>query len=199
MVLRGEAPERLLDTYDEERRYGADENILNSTRATDFLTPKTDVSKTFRDAVLTLAAKHPFARPLVNSGRLSVPCVYDDMPLNGPNALDGPTRSRVGAPCPDAPLAEGFLLDLLTGGFVLMGLNTDLPEIGEVDGVPITPLSLHTETDDPTGALAARYLGDAPAGVYLIRPDQHVTARWPLATADDVRAALRRAIGKEEG
>ena len=57
LVLQGRAPERLLDTYSEERVYGADENILNSTRSTDFITPKSEVSKLFRDAVLTLAAK----------------------------------------------------------------------------------------------------------------------------------------------
>ncbi|HPQ96322.1 MAG TPA: FAD-dependent monooxygenase, partial [Thiolinea sp.] len=35
-ILRGTAPATLLGTYDEERSHGADENILNSTRATDF-------------------------------------------------------------------------------------------------------------------------------------------------------------------
>ena len=54
-------------------RPAADENILNSTRSTDFITPKSAMSRTFRDAVLELAARHPFARRLVNSGRLSVP------------------------------------------------------------------------------------------------------------------------------
>ena len=39
LVLAGVAPERLLDTYSEERVFGADENILHSTRATDFITP----------------------------------------------------------------------------------------------------------------------------------------------------------------
>ncbi|MBU0860841.1 MAG: FAD-dependent monooxygenase, partial [Alphaproteobacteria bacterium] len=35
LVLQGKAPDALLDSYDVERAYGADENILNSTRATD--------------------------------------------------------------------------------------------------------------------------------------------------------------------
>ena len=39
LVLDGKAPESLLDTYS-ERVYAADENILNSTRSTDFITPK---------------------------------------------------------------------------------------------------------------------------------------------------------------
>ena len=38
-VLRHEAPDALLDSYASEREYAADENILNSTRATDFITP----------------------------------------------------------------------------------------------------------------------------------------------------------------
>ncbi len=73
MVMRGEAPEALLDSYDAERAYAADDNLLNSTRSADFITPKNAGSRIYRDAVLDLARDHAFARPLVNSGRLSVP------------------------------------------------------------------------------------------------------------------------------
>jgi 3-(3-hydroxy-phenyl)propionate hydroxylase len=72
-VIDGLAPEALLDSYSEERVAAADENLMNSTRSTDFITPKSQVSKDFRNAVLGLAREHPFARALVNSGRLSVP------------------------------------------------------------------------------------------------------------------------------
>ena len=196
LVLKGLAPDSLLDSYSEERVHGADENILNSTRSTDFLTPKSDISKVFRNAVLHLAGKFDFARPLVNSGRLSVPCVYDDLSLNGPDQLDGPSRSRVGAPCVDAPLQEGFLLDRLHGQFTVLAINTDAPRISEVDGIPVAQLELSTETDDASGAIRDRYLGDAPAAVYLIRPDQHVAARWSEASAQDIEDALRKAIHK---
>ena len=54
-MVAGLAPEALLDSYDAERVHGADENILNSTRATDFITPKSAVSTLFRNAVLNLA------------------------------------------------------------------------------------------------------------------------------------------------
>ena len=195
LVLRGIASRSLLESYSTERVHAADENILNSTRATDFLTPKSEISKIFRDAVLTLAKNHEFARPLVNSGRLSVPCVYDAMPLNGPDKLGGPARSRVGASCPDAPLGERFLLDQLGDGFTLMTLNADAPDRLTERGLTIERLAL-TSTDDPIGALAERYLGAAPSGVYLIRPDQHVAARWPSYDENAVRAAVRKAIGK---
>ena len=196
LVIKGLAPDRLLDSYSQERVHGADENILNSTRATDFLTPKTEMSKIFRNAVLNLAHRHPFARPLVNSGRLSVPCVYDGLSLNGPDALNGPATNRVGATCSDAPLRDGFLLDVVGGVFTVLAINTDPPALAEVGGVTVNTVTLNTQTDDPSGAIAARYLGDTPCGIYLIRPDQHVAARWARASAADIRSAVGIATGK---
>ncbi|WP_425038541.1 FAD-dependent oxidoreductase [Primorskyibacter sp. S187A] len=192
-VLKGQAPEALLETYSPERSYGADENILNSTRATDFMTPKSEMSTLFRNAVLDLAETHAFARPLVNSGRLSVPCIYEAGPGFGPDALDGPARTRPGAPCPDAPHGSGFLLDLLTGGFTLLCLGGAAPAPLDIPG--IAPEIVHVET--PAPELAARYLGTATRAVYLIRPDQHVVARWPDLRPDDIKTALRRALGHE--
>lgn len=197
LVVRGLAPDSLLDSYDAERRHGADENILNSTRSTDFITPKSRISHVFRNAVLDLAHDHAFARPMVNSGRLSVPCTYDGMPLNGPDMLPGgPPRTRVGSPCPDAPLGDGFLLRHLGGDFVILTVDAEAPERLEEGGITARRLAL-SAADDPTGALAARYLGEATSAVYLVRPDQHVAARWDRFDADAVRSALRRACGRE--
>jgi 3-(3-hydroxy-phenyl)propionate hydroxylase len=196
LIIEGKAPESLLDSYDAERIYGADENILNSTRSTDFITPKSETSRIFRDAVLDLAEHHDFARPFVNSGRLSVPCTYDGSPLNTPDGLEGPARTRPGSPCPDAPLGDGFLLDRLGGRFTLLTIDAEAPEEIEEDGITATRLALSAK-DDPTGALAARYLGEAASAVYLIRPDQHVAARFPAFDEAQIRAALRRATGKE--
>lgn len=101
LVLRGQAPDALLDSYHEECAHGADENILNFIRSTDFATPKTAISHVFRNAVLDPPERHAFARPLVNSGRLSVPCSYHGL-------------SRIGK---DAPLGAGFLLPRPGGDF----------------------------------------------------------------------------------
>src|SRR5690606_41192669 len=62
ILLDGLAPETLIDTYTVERELAADENLLNSTRSTDFITPKSAASRSFRNAVLNLAREHPFAR-----------------------------------------------------------------------------------------------------------------------------------------
>ena len=196
LVIDGVADESLLNSYDFERIHGADENIMNSTRSTDFITPKSDQSRVFRDAVLGLSSKFEFARPLVNSGRLSVPCTYDGSPLNSADALPGPERTRPGSPCPDVELAEGYLLNKLGNDFVLLCINTDGPEDLEESGVKVRTINLSAK-DDPKDYLKERYLGDCEQAVYLIRPDQHVAARRETYIENLVRAEIRRAIGKE--
>ena len=182
LVLDGAAPETLLDSYDTERVHGAEENILNSTRSTDFITPKSEISRLFRDAALHLSERHAFARPFVNSGRLSVPCTYDGSALNTLDAIpDGPARTRPGSPCPDAPIEGGFLLDRLGNRFTLLAIGVE----GEaIEGADLLSLPA-------TGELAERY----GSGIYLIRPDQHIAARWPAFDAKAVCAALHRATG----
>lgn len=194
MVLAGIAPERLLDSYDAERVHGADENVVNSTRATDFITPKSPVSKLFRNAVLGLAETLPFARTIVNSGRLSVPCTYDRSALNGPDDADMPARTRPGSPCPDAPVESGWLLRQLGQGFTLLTIDADAPANITADGLTVPSLALSAGGNTP---LQARYLGDAGSAVYLVRPDQHVAARWQAFDETAVRAALARALAQE--
>ena len=185
LVLRGAAPEALMDTYATEREAAADENILASTRSTDFMTPRTEVSRRFRDAVLHLAREHAFARSLVNSGRLSVPCVYDGLAGVAPDGLGGPAVSRPGAACPDAPLGDGFLLDRLGGDFCLLALGDPAPPPG--------PLRcLHVPGPGPE--LAARYLGHHRRATYLVRPDQHIVGRWRDPGPETLAAALRGAL-----
>ncbi|MBM2575574.1 FAD-dependent monooxygenase [Jannaschia sp. Os4] len=188
LVARGAAPEALIDHYAAEREQAADENILNSSRATDFMTPKSGAARRYRDAVLHLARDHAFARPLINSGRLSVPCRYAGTPGLGPDALDGPPGTAPGAPCPDVALEGGSLLDRLDG-WVLLALGTAAEDVVSA-GVAARAVPL------PAGALRDHYLGGAPCAVYLIRPDQHVVARWPGFDPEAVARAIAGAIGR---
>ena len=192
LVQRGIAPRALLDTYGPEREYAADENILNSTRATDFITPKSPISLLFRNAALDLARTHPFARRIVNSGRLSVPATLRESPLNTPDRDSFSGAMVPGAPVVDAPLpGGGWLLRQLGGnGFtaLVFGVDDGAVVAGAEGLVPVQVLPLLAE-----GAVADRY--DAtPGTVYLLRPDQHVCARWRVASSADVAAALKRAL-----
>ena len=184
-VLEGTAGPGLLESYDQERTFGADENIMNSSRSTNFMSPKPGAEALFREAVLDLAAKAPFARLMVNSGRLSVPCVLEHSALNGADADGLPAISRPGAALPDAPVGDGWLLNQLGEGFTLLFVESDLQSM---DGLK----SLFLKADD---TVRARLLGPADSAVYLMRPDQHVAARWRAFDADEISAAHRTAMG----
>src|SRR5262249_28554413 len=133
LVLRGLAPERLLDSYQAERMQAADENLAITTRSTDFISPKGTMSRIFRDGVLALAETEPFARRLVNSGRLSVATCYGASELNGPDKFrEGECQAaRPGAAALDAPIGNGWLLDHLDGGFqaLLFSRDGQVPDI----------------------------------------------------------------------
>ncbi len=203
LVTEGAAPEALIDSYGAERAFAADDNILNSTRATDFITPKSASSLLYRNAVLELSEDLPFARPLVNSGRLSTPTPYRRSPLNTPDQDVFAGEMSPGTPCADAPVARAdgqpdWLLHHLGDGFVLMVFGAPPSEAithGTV-GVRVLAVGAQAGADlrDSEGLLERRY--DArPGTVYLIRPDQHVAARWRRFDAAAVRAALARALG----
>jgi 3-(3-hydroxy-phenyl)propionate hydroxylase len=199
LVMRGLAPEWLLESYDAERIPAADENLLNTTRSTDFIAPKTAASRALRDAVLALAQGEPFARRLVNSGRLAVASCYDGSPLNGPDGLGGEAAGvRPGAAAIDASCEDGWLLDKIGGGFAGVwfapGGSSLPPAVAEVKArlaggaIPVSQTVVV-----PGETIAARYGAERRGAYFLFRPDGHVAARWREPAPDAVAAALARA------
>lgn len=217
LVIDGKAPDALLDTYGQEREYAADENLLNSTRATDFITPKSEVSRCFRDATLRLAKEHEFARRLVNSGRLSRPATLVDSVLNTPDQDRFGGSMVPGAPLEDAPVTlqgKAAWLTALTGN-VFTGIYFHDPGHGAdaslrqlqalMNGpVPVKPLVVVapgavpvdlaglTVIQDSEGLLAQRY-DMQPGTFYLVRPDQHVCGRWRSLDTAAIHDGLLRA------
>lgn len=193
MVLEGDAPEALIETYDSERSAAADENIGHSTRSTDFIAPRSAQERRFRDAALSLARQADFAKRMVNSGRLSAPSVYET-PLSTPDRDAWAGTARLGAPLPDAPLRDrsgrsAWLLEMLQGEETLVHFGTDPASCG--DG---RILRIGLELADEFQLFQARF--DAtPGATYLIRPDQHLAGRWRRYDRDLVDRARRRLRG----
>ncbi|TKT80949.1 FAD-dependent oxidoreductase [Aquamicrobium sp. LC103] len=204
MVVKGEAPSSLISTYDEERVRGAEENIVNSARATSFMTPKTEMERIFRDGVLRLAGAHEFARRLVNSGRLSRACSLAGLSLQ--SAEIEASGVPVGAAMPDAPVEDGeagWLLEHVGKRFAVMAVGVDLPGglPEDVDRIFVTGDRARraegaTTLIDAQGLVTQRY---GAGMIYLLRPDQHVAARFADPAGKEVAAAYRRAIGGYDG
>jgi 3-(3-hydroxy-phenyl)propionate hydroxylase len=220
LVMKGLAPDALLDTYDADRTYAADENIRNSTRSTDFITPKSAVSRLFRNAALELARTQSFARKLVNSGRLSVPAFLVNSALNTPDAGVFEGNMVPGAPMDDAPVRvagqDAWLLDQLGNRFQLLVFAASAEQVdpalraqaaGLADAaIPVDTVvvTAHAGGDaagmtvlyDSEGLVAQR-LNARPGTVYLMRPDQHVAARWRRFDLPAVQRALVRATAQD--
>jgi 3-(3-hydroxy-phenyl)propionate hydroxylase len=222
LVVRGISDRALLDTYDAERIQAADENISNSTRSTDFITPKSEISKVFRDATLELAAKYPFARRLVNSGRLSVPSHHPHSSLNTPDDSEWPAGTPApGSPALDAPvMCDGrasWLLHHLGGRFTAVVFSRTaaaaLEAIDALQALDTTPIAISivvvTREEiaiphagvravplellrDLDGLAFARHAPERDA-IYLFRPDQLVTGRRQGLSASWTGGALKRA------
>ncbi len=203
-VIHGTAPESLLETYNTERIHGSDENIRHSAQATRFMSPVSAMERQLRDEVLSLSKDHPFARSLINSGRLSTPCHLTELGhsaaiCNDHSTTDAaadstlPDSSLPGRVAPDAPLQDDtWLIASLGQQFTLLTVQSNDDRdtnnlMAAIAAHPLPPLiqPLHI-TNNPI--VSERY-GD---GVFLIRPDQHIAARWSLESITPERITIER-------
>jgi len=194
-VLTGEAAEALVDTYDRERSAAADENIGHSTRSTDFIAPRSAQELRFRNAALSLARTTGFGKRMVNSGRLSAPSTYET-PLSTPDTDRWRGSARLGAPLPDTPLEDRggrpiWLLDALGGEETVVYVGPgSRPATADHQRL----LVIGDDFRDKDGFFATRF--DATTGAtFLVRPDQHLAARWRRFDPHAVAAASRRLRG----
>ncbi len=195
MVLGGHAGEALLETYHDERRAAAAENLEVTSRTARFLAPRSGAEHTLRRAAIGLAREYPFGRTLVNTGRMSVANTY---PASGAILNGGHTVQNValqgadGTPVTVTELARDagtrFLAFVFAGGTSLERFATvteDQPVVLHLVG----PGGLA----DPEGRLAT-VLGARRGSLALVRPDLYVSGVLHDAVPKDLAGALSRAL-----
>lgn len=218
---RGLAPDALLDSYDVERRAATLDILRQAAKSTVFMTPPSEGDRILRDAVLSLAIRHTFIRPLIDP-RQSVPYDYRESPLN---SFDPAERGEgvvppTGAPLPNLRLGAcspaswrpRHLYDVLGPDFAVL-----LFEAAGVEG-PASTLALEAALArarvpcrlvvigaagagreerrvllDPDGTLR-QALGARDGALFVVRPDGHLCARLRAASADAVARVLQRAL-----
>ena len=211
LVLTGAARESLLDSYDSERVPAQRESVAIAARTTDFMSAKGPAALAFRDAVLELAERLPFARAFVNSGRLSTPAFLATSPLNTPDRDRFAGGLAPGAAALDAPLGkaggQSWLSEELGGDFTLLVFGAAAAAEAVVRSLPADlprPRLVALAAEDAAagqlldreGVAARRYDGE-PGTAYLLRPDQHVAARWRRLDGAALAAAFARALGRD--
>ena len=213
-VIKGLAGRQLLANHSAERVGAAREIIEEAGKSTRFMTPPSRGFRLLRDAVLSLSLTQAFVRPLYH-WRTSRPHEYSHSVLNSPgddNALfrAGPAH---GAPPQNIRLSDDeFLLDHLGGGFDLLYFSEaqTFPEpLLQVvcrtreRGVPLRVIAVGApgpvdgadlSLPDGNGHFRRRYGVPASGAAYLLRPDQHVCARWLTLDATRLQAALDTAL-----
>ncbi|WP_445004843.1 FAD-dependent monooxygenase [Halomonas mongoliensis] len=214
-VLKGQAPDALLDSYSPERRGATLDVFANAGKSTRFMTPPSRGYRLMRNAALALAFHNDYASGFANPRQVT-PYTYAESPLT---LADDPAFAA--GPVPGAPLVnrrlgdDDFLLDHLGEGFSLLHFSED----GRVDpalrqgvealqarGIDLTLLRVaRSPGDEQTlvdvdGSLFAGY-GAEPGSAYLARPDRHIASRWkrldPTALEATLNAALKTALGGE--
>ncbi len=173
-ILKNNSSVKILNTYNDERIEAAKENISNSSRATNFMTPKNKMAKVFREQILDLATSNQISRNLINSGRLSVPYKlhglkltneYKDDPLLGSIYIDFPILDKKGNIL--------FLTDLISESYNLLSFS----EIKMEFPFDLNVISVGEKTNqdvnfsDFQGKGLERYRSDLN---YLIRPDGYI-------------------------
>ncbi len=211
-VLRGWAPDALLDSYHAERHAAAVENLEVTSATMRFLVPSTEEEQQHRLDTLARAAADPAAQAAVDSGRLAEPFWYTTSPLTTPDPRrpfgGRPPRGAVPPPgpgilVPDVPFSSAerngsaTLRALARTGFVLLcASGADLAAArgaaGEV-AAPVRVLDAAALPDSGAGLAAAGLA--APGEVWVLRPDAHAAAVLHQPGQAEIAAALRRALG----
>lgn len=216
LVAKGAASPKLLDSYSSERVGAAREIVEEAGKSTRFMAPPTRGFRLLRDAVLSLSLSQPFVGPLYH-WRTSRPHEYVQSSLNsvGDDNLLFKAGPAHGAPPVNVRFApDSYLLDQLGGGFDLLYF-TDGPTIpaelrAVIDGVKSRNIGVRliavtsqnvvavdgadVVLDDSEGRCRTRYGVMANGAAYLLRPDQHVCARWMALDANRLQAAFKAAL-----
>ena len=208
-LLGGKAHPRLVDTYSPERRGATLDVFANAGKSARFMTPPSRGAALVREAVLSLAVTHPFAREFANPRQMQ-PHTYRETLAEVVRQRDAEFQAgpMAGSACPNARLADGrYLLDLVGPGFSTLAFVDDAVDprlaelnaaLGRIDpdfsALVVSRRNLSGTIHDPDGAVAEIFGAD-PGSCSLLRPDLHIAARWKALAPGEVVAQLKAGLG----
>ncbi len=193
LVLRGEAPDSLLDTYAAERRAAAEENLAVTDATMRFMVPHGPWRRLVRNLTLRGSERIPALRRRVNSGRLAEPFRYVPSAIVAAGPED-PGLPRHGGVAPDLTLADGSRLRERFGeSFVVLVAAASEAQADSARALS-WPVAVEVVAD---AALTPTFGASGPRG-WVVRPDGHLAGSVALDDAGVSRlpALVARAAGR---
>jgi 3-(3-hydroxy-phenyl)propionate hydroxylase len=215
-VMRGWADASLLDTYDSERREGAEHNVLVTNRTARFLSPRSPAERMMRNATIDLARHFEFGRGLINTGRMSMASTYTRSSLAQAPLGERPGIVATGAGRPLQNVAlqgHGDLVALIRAqDGRLLALAPDAATAARVDtallGVNVPVAWCVVGEVAPAGWLPVEAaqgsrplresLGLAPGAIQLVRPDLHSGGNVAPESVGALLACYCPRLGEED-
>ena len=216
-VVRGEAGDGLLDTYDTERRAHALAMIKLSVRAGQVIAPTSRTVAAARDLAFRAVNLSPALRDYVTDFRFKPMPRYTEGAIVPPRDPDAPSPIGVMLPQPRVALRSGDsvrLDDVIGAGWAVVAWGTDPytmfseESLAALRGIGATFIGVRpmsqlawtgqdrdevTLVGDSSGALKTWFDShDMP--VVLVRPDRFVAAGFLAQHADETVTALAQAL-----
>lgn len=219
-VIRGAAPDEILESYSYERKQAWQTNIASAMKSTEFMAPPSYGYELMRDATLSLAKRHPDIATLADPRQAST-IAYESSSLNT-TTRDEPlfkAGSRPGTPVSECLVVTGeggrYLTQLIAGEFTLVwsGKNalpvTISDELKAVAALGVVVRSIEISGAQIEGSTEPQFTSiscvsdrfvqiyDAGGGAaYLFRPDGYVCARWRALRSGDLTDAIKTALSR---
>ena len=212
-VLRGRASATLLASYNQERLEAAQQNVQVTNRTARFLRPADGMERCLRSAAIGLAKQYPFARALINTGRMAVANSYTQSAICaggggqsvqnvsfrwscGPQATEGTVNELL-------QWAAGDLLVLVFGELSAAGLQRlrQLAQHAPVRSVQVLAADQPAQAREHLYDINARGAGHLQGACHvfghawaLLRPDGYLAATGEAVDGQLV-AAVEKSLG----
>lgn len=199
LVVRGLAPEALLDSYNVERHAAASLNVALTAESMRFIAPPTAELLVRRNQILEAARTDVAARQQINTGKLSAPYVYEPsahVMQGGHSLADRVLQRGDGGELRMCDLTGGPIAGVILDFSTERAVAEDLAARTEAASLPLRYQRLCRQPQAHEAAIDTDLLDEigisqnSEAAVF-VRPDGHVAVITDPATIlDDIRRAF---------
>ncbi len=189
-VIKGNAAEQLLDTYQDERYPIGRQVIKEVEQRRKSFAVRGKIGRALRDLMFRIVLNIQALQRQVSFTMSQIGQSYHGRSWLA-EQTDRVRKARAGDRAPDGPLLDGRLFEKFSPArftLLVFGTNADVPSLPLEVGVVVIDMNI-----DTTEKLRTKYQAQKGALV-LVRPDGHIGFRGALTDSDALRAYVNRLL-----